>query len=452
MTDLLSNELIDEGSATALRQLSDELQQTGHNLVAFLGAGTSRQAGLPLWKELMEKMDRETEKYSSRPPHVRRSVLRTSDLLWQAEFFRDELDRRARYEGFLEAEFGGQLNDSRGVFKQIARLRFRHFLTTNFDSFIEQSLQAADVPFKRVDWTNRQACRDFFLRYLAPSTPPAVIHLHGRADQPASIILTHEDYVQRYVSTSEYVEKVSVLFATLRLVFIGFSLEDPDLKFILRQVNTRFGTGDVQNFAIIGFPRDAEGQAVVERERLERQFGISAIFYDEANGHQALGSLLAALSSENPEQKTGTISVAENWNQDPNREPTDFAEYGDGISVAKIWNQDPNKNKFGGLATAQGRVLRVHDHVDEGKGIHGFLLSVESQRGALPLTGIVKFHLHPTFPRPVVEVPVVNGTASLKVHAYGAFTAGAECGNPPVRLELDLADETVELPADFRAL
>ena len=62
--------LIDENSEIALRALIRELDQVGNNLAAFVGAGVSRQAGLPLWKELMAAMDKEAQKYSERTPLV----------------------------------------------------------------------------------------------------------------------------------------------------------------------------------------------------------------------------------------------------------------------------------------------------------------------------------------------------------------------------------------------
>jgi hypothetical protein len=431
--------LIDQGSEIALDSLNKDLEQQGSNLVGFLGAGVSRQAGLPLWKELMADMDKEAQRYSQRPPLVRMCVLRTSDLLWQAEFFRLELERRAVYEQFLRRKFAGRLERGKEMFSHLVKLGFRHFITTNYDTFLEQALRNEGHEFNEFDWTNRQECRDFFLKYLLTQTPRSVIHLHGRADQPGTVILTHRDYVARYAATSEYVDKLSVLFATLRLVFIGFSLDDPDLKFILRQVNIRFGTGDVQNYAIMGFPREMEGQAQVERERLQSQFGIESVFYDDANGHAALGDVLRAMQC--------TPAPAGDSSKAPIEVPMPMPE-----PAGEIWNSDPNKGQFSGLAERNGRRLRVHDHKDDGNGMHSFHLSVESTAGAPPLTGIVRFYLHPTFARPVVDVPVEGGKATLPVRAFGAFTVGAEREERRTVLELDLATAEQALPQEFRVV
>lgn len=431
--------LIDQASEIALDSLILDLKQENNNLAGFLGAGVSKQAGLPLWKELMTEMDKEAQQYSRRPPLVRMSVLRTSDLLWQAEFFRLELESRAKYASFLQRIFGVGLTQGQGIFANLVRLRFRHFLTTNYDTLLEQAMEREGIGFSRFDWTDREQCRDFFLKYLLHQSPRSVVHLHGRVDQPSSMILSHRDYVARYVATSEYVDKLSVLFATLRLVFIGFSLDDPDLKFILRQVNIRFGTGDVQNFAILGFPKEMEGQAQVERERLQRQYGIEPVFYDDANGHAALADVLLAMHVSS--QPAAEFLKPESDDSKPKSE-----------RESELWNSDPNKGKFSGTAERNGRRLRVHDHKDEGNGMHSFQLSVETVGGAPPLTGVVTFHLHPTCSRPVVKLPVVDGKATLTVRAFGAFTVGAECEDKDLKLELDLATAERELPPEFRSL
>ena len=45
-------EVIDAGSEDVLAALSRALATAGHNVVAFVGAGMSKQGGLPLWSEL----------------------------------------------------------------------------------------------------------------------------------------------------------------------------------------------------------------------------------------------------------------------------------------------------------------------------------------------------------------------------------------------------------------
>ena len=67
--------LIDAASEDVLAALSRQLSVDGHNVVAFVGAGMSRQGGLPLWSELMRSLDEEVQKFRpSRADQARKAV------------------------------------------------------------------------------------------------------------------------------------------------------------------------------------------------------------------------------------------------------------------------------------------------------------------------------------------------------------------------------------------
>lgn len=108
---------------------------------------------------------------------------------------------------------------------------------------------------------------------------------------------------------------------------------------------------------------------------------------------------------------------------------------------------DPNKGRFGGSAQRNGRVLSATVREIEPEWFE-IVMKVTSDSGA-PLEGRVEFHLHDTFPRPVVNVPVVQGIASTKVGAYGAFTVGAVVDGGATLLELDLS-QNPSYPKTFR--
>ncbi len=103
-------------------------------------------------------------------------------------------------------------------------------------------------------------------------------------------------------------------------------------------------------------------------------------------------------------------------------------------------NDDPQKNQWGGKPESNGRKLSAtvvkHDWLP---GLYKLTLIIKSTFVTNPLTGIVKFHLHPTFKNANPEIYVINGVAKLELIAWGAFTIGAEADNGKTKLELDLA-------------
>ena len=73
---------------------------------------------------------------------------------------------------------------------------------------------------------------------------PAVLHLYGTGADPLSVVLTeddHLDYLARIARDYEYLLPTSVqsALASTTLLFLGYQLEDLDLKVILRGLLTK---------------------------------------------------------------------------------------------------------------------------------------------------------------------------------------------------------------------
>jgi hypothetical protein len=111
---------------------------------------------------------------------------------------------------------------------------------------------------------------------------------------------------------------------------------------------------------------------------------------------------------------------------------------------------DPQKGQWGGHARRKDRELtaRVVQAVGQGDSSFRVELTVQSLNAGHPLTGTVRFHLHPSFETPK-DVPVERGIARLELLASAAFTVGAEADGGSTKLELDLA-EAGDIPAHIR--
>lgn len=119
-------------------------------------------------------------------------------------------------------------------------------------------------------------------------------------------------------------------------------------------------------------------------------------------------------------------------------------EYREKVLKAADDPADPQKGKWGGKSVDEITRRKLSAEVKTIPNENYFrrvLLRVESTDAAnFPLTETVKFHLHPTFARPVIEVRPENNVAEVSLVAYGAFTVGAETDGGKTRLELDLAE------------
>jgi hypothetical protein len=110
---------------------------------------------------------------------------------------------------------------------------------------------------------------------------------------------------------------------------------------------------------------------------------------------------------------------------------------------------DPQKGKWGSSAEAHLRKLSATVAPSSIPGFFEVKAQVESVNPDLPLKGVVKYHLHPSFDNPDPQITAMNGVAVLVLKkVLGPFTLGAEADNGETRLELDLA--TLKgLPAGF---
>lgn len=114
-------------------------------------------------------------------------------------------------------------------------------------------------------------------------------------------------------------------------------------------------------------------------------------------------------------------------------------------------NNDPQKGQWGGINERNGRKLSATVKPTVGReDLYDVVLKVESTDAANPLSGTIKFHLHPTFFNSNPIIFVQDGKAELKLVAWGAFTVGAEADNGDTQLELDLAEEKWGFPEEFR--
>lgn len=118
-----------------------------------------------------------------------------------------------------------------------------------------------------------------------------------------------------------------------------------------------------------------------------------------------------------------------------------------GSRLQSLDPEDPQKGRFGGSPSRNG--LELSSRVMEGSpGWFEVLLQVRPI-GDRTLPGTVDFYLHPTFGREMETVKVVDGLASLRLSAWGAFTVGAVADNGETELELDLSQDA-SLPSSFR--
>jgi hypothetical protein len=132
------------------------------------------------------------------------------------------------------------------VLKAVAQLPFPIFVTTNYDRFLEDTLQrvANKHPTVRVySKESREPTKDY------PGEPaeeqPLLFKMHGDLSDPATIVITDEDYitfVQRMSDRDLYhpvPETIRYWIRKWPTLFIGYSLGDFNLRLLWRTLRWR---------------------------------------------------------------------------------------------------------------------------------------------------------------------------------------------------------------------
>ncbi|ANM31500.1 hypothetical protein ABI59_20915 [Acidobacteria bacterium Mor1] len=423
----------------AVRELADLLRQAGGRGVhALVGAGISVGcASLPTWTELIEEIDPPMKSVGGKGARVRDPRVR-QDLPWLAhlaekaylaEQRKPEQQRQPKPDvrGLLRRRFHLDalpklLND---VLPRVLELPFQHILTTNYDNLLDlaHARYRADQPHRVLRW-ERSEDRSRFVGSLGRDDAERYyVHLHGRAECPEHCVLTEEDYRERYVRQTTTSRNLYAMFATQSVVFLGFSLEDVELREILREVQTTAGGADTRHYAIL--PRPKEGEAGLTAY-FTGKYGVSPILYpNDDEKHAALQPLLEDLC-----EQVRTDAVEDDWaHVEVSLDPK-----------VPSGQQDPNNGRFGGAAVREGFQLVVENVINWKDTWASFDVCVKGPAGTFDAP--VAIYLHPTFPESVVRVLPQNGVARFSLHGWGAFTVGAVVKEPRLMLELDLAKDT----------
>jgi len=442
-------------NAAVFERLVDLIER--HGVIAFVGAGVSRSAKYPTWTELLDQLYDElpkvpTEEQSMEassmesavrqalPPKYIERLKHLDDLPWRAEKYRQLLGEK--YFTMIETAFGERdfhtpLLESLG--KLAGKGCFRHILTTNYDRSLEMVCnEHMASPFQAFTWSERDAISQF-LAELSHPQDRYFIYLHGRYDQPKDIVLTESDYVRRYVVSDDANKKLFALFLTQPVLFIGFSLNDPDLAYLMRVVNAYLGAGGTskdllrtRRFAILPIREDLDDPNLAF-ERYQEKLGIAPIFYSSTPDHKGLLDTIEALHVA---LETGQMPAAMEQ-----------------LPVAPEVSQtsdDPRREEFGTEPEKEGRRLSASVRRTGHPDWFSLTVRVESTDPERPLQGPdVHFFLHPTFQPSQIPRPVVNGIAEFSTHAYGAFTIGARVEDD-IKLGLDLST-LPDAPEEFRS-
>lgn len=270
-------------------QLVDSLR-TG-KVIAFVGAGSSADTGVPGWGQLIDQLLASTKSIQER---ARAEIVRYLD---QRRFI-DALS--ALQSNLGEHHFSdsvraalGPANQSKPCTPLVTALtlladRLESVITTNLDSILEAAFSW------RVELD------------LSPNTEIAkrVVKAHGTLDKPETWVLTRRQYSKKYLGNAAYRDRFLAMYNHSTLMFLGYGMQDVELDSILEWIEGNYHTHQQpRHFFLVH--EDDEANSPFFYRRLQ-ELGLRPVLYrsppqeGEAfktlNRHAYLPILLAQLA------------------------------------------------------------------------------------------------------------------------------------------------------------
>lgn len=194
--------------------------------VAFVGSGPSCEMGVPSWEELARRVFDEVKR------ECPKAELKTyADYINKKNFA--ELFSAATHDlpqGYpqlisLMKEWIVPRDQEGKIYKLLAKWPFAFYLTTNYDNLLYEATQKTGVYHLNLSNTPE----DF--KKISAELRNAVINVHGHFEDPENLVLTAEQYEAFKADPGrEYFrKKLESIFSMFPVIFIGYSLQDPDI-------------------------------------------------------------------------------------------------------------------------------------------------------------------------------------------------------------------------------
>lgn len=199
-----------------LSHLSHIQQASRDNrLVIFVGAGVSRNSGIPTWDNLIKEMKSD----------LPNELTDETDALKVAQLYKDSRGHKEYMDKVKEVLLYNKAVPN-PLHRSILSLNPCHIITTNYDDLIEQEIHNEFIQYAIV-----REDKDI-PQMVYPNT---LVKMHGDYVTD-NIVLTETDYYNYAINFPLIRAFVQSLFASKLILFVGFSFADLNLKMILNEL------------------------------------------------------------------------------------------------------------------------------------------------------------------------------------------------------------------------
>lgn len=213
--------------------------------VIFVGSGLSVWSGLPAWESVIRGLIG-VASLKGLPCQVAEDFLSGKQLLDAADAIQLT---SSEISNVMRTELGFSSARPHDVHALLMKLGPKRFVTTNFDTLLEQQLGLnGDIGEFRVV-SSRQVAE--LADIVKASADRFIFKPHGDLSEAESLVLSSRDYDRLIGGETNQVRRaLETIMISRPVLFVGYGLRDPDTRLILRTLVDRY-VGNVGHFAAI---------------------------------------------------------------------------------------------------------------------------------------------------------------------------------------------------------
>lgn len=233
-----------------------------NKLVVFVGAGVSANSGLPSWNDIVNDI-KEKIGYSNN---------KKEDNTIIAQYFYNARGKKEYYD-FLNSKLNISVSPNE-INDKILDLNPYHIITTNYDDLIEKQAEIKGMFYDVV-------AKDADLPYTP--NDKMIIKMHGDFTN-RNIVFKEDDYLS-YSTNFKLIENfVKSLFATHTILFLGYSLADPDIKYIFKFVKDIL-SNDLPKPYFLKIEDETDEKIDFNEYQYYKNMGINILYYSQIDSN-----------------------------------------------------------------------------------------------------------------------------------------------------------------------
>ena len=304
------------------------------NSVLFIGSGSSMRLKYPSWEDVLYDLN-DLVKDRKIKELVKRKI-ECQEFLLAAEIIKHYTNTED-FENKFKKIFNFKSPSHDHLHQQLVKLKFRAFVTTNYDPVIEGALRSIQNQAFNCDVviseTTKKDIHKLFRSLNSISWNERYhLYLHGRFSYPSTTILSYGDYVHKYdgidikrndkypdlisgkitieqfenivelkniARRTQHYKTAYLLMATQRIIYLGYGLRDPYLKKITDDIQDDFQIFyDDYHYALMSSNYaknwdEKEYARVLEEWSLK---GIELVFYSDNDSYTGIEDFVQSFS------------------------------------------------------------------------------------------------------------------------------------------------------------